>query len=262
LISGAPNYNINGESVGSIGIHLDITELKELELQKEQLLIKLEKSNNELEEYAHVVSHDLKSPLRSLHALISWLKEDNEDRFSEESFSHMRLIEQTLEKMESLISNVLAYSSINADHEEMTILDLNTIMTQVLELVHVPDHIVLDIRKKLPRITGDETRMLQLFQNLVSNAIKYNDKEKGRVEVDYRIDKGMYLFSVKDNGIGIDKAYQDKIFGIFQRLDNDEKSTGVGLAIVKRIIELYGGAIWVDSEPGKGTTFFFTLPKN
>ncbi|MCW5518595.1 PAS domain S-box protein [Aureitalea sp. L0-47] len=261
LISGAPNYNINGELIGSIGIHLDITELKELELQKESLVKKLAKSNKELEEYAHVVSHDLKSPLRSLYALTSWLREENEGEFSKESLSYLELIEQTLEKMEKLISNVLLYSSVTSEDDKVSRVNLDEIVRQLISLIHVPDHIEVSIKKKLPKVIADETRMQQLFQNLLSNAIRYNDKEKGVVEIDYQIQKGMYQFCVRDNGIGIKEAYLDKIFGMFQRLDNDESSTGIGLSIVKRIIELYGGTIWVESEPTKGTTFYFTLPK-
>jgi PAS domain S-box-containing protein len=261
LISGAPNYNMNGDVIGSIGIHLDITELKELEFQKESLLKKLAKSNEELEEYAHVVSHDLKSPLRSLYALTSWLREENEGRISEESLTYMGLIEQTLEKMENLISNVLLYSSINAEEDELSRIELHQVISQVMEILHVPDNIEIVIKRKLPKVIANETRMQQLFQNLLSNAIRYNDKEKGKIEVDFSRKDGMYLFWIKDNGIGIEEAYLEKIFGMFQRLENDESSSGVGLSIVKRVIEQYGGTIWVESELGKGTTFFFTLPK-
>lgn len=260
LISGAPNYNINGETIGSIGIHLDITEMKELEIQKENLLKKLEKSNEELEEYAHVVSHDLKSPLRSLYALIDWLKEDNEASFSEESLSHMTLIESTLEKMEMLISNVLTYSSIDALHSQETEVDLNLVVKQVSEILHPPGHIELTMCNELPIVLADPTRMQQLFQNLISNAIRYNDKDKGWIKIDHRIDQGKYLFSIQDNGVGIEDAYKEKIFDMFQHLDQDEKSTGIGLSIVKRIVELYEGRIWLESTPGEGSTFYFTLP--
>ena len=159
------------------------------------------------------------------------------------------------------ISNVLAYSSINAEGESLESVPLEEVMKTVQELVHLPEHIELNVNKKLPKVIADRTRMQQLFQNLISNAVKYNDKSEGSVEVDYRIQDGMYLFSVKDNGMGIDNAYTEKIFGMFQRLDNDENSTGVGLSIVKRIVELYGGTIWVESEVGIGSTFYFTLPK-
>jgi len=141
LVSGAPNFSINGQVIGSIGIHLDITQLKSLELQKENLLKKLEKSNEELQEYAHVVSHDLKSPLRSINALISWIKDDNEGSLSSETLENFNLIDTTLEKMELLISDVLQYSSIIKDKDSSTDLDLNDLIADIKTLTHFPDHI-------------------------------------------------------------------------------------------------------------------------
>lgn len=261
LVSGAPNYSINGQVIGSIGIHLDITQLKSLELQKENLLKKLEKSNEELQEYAHVVSHDLKSPLRSINALISWIKDDNEGKLSLDTLENFKMIDATLEKMEQLISDVLEYSSIIADKNTSTDLDLNDLIADIKTLTHFPDHIHFTVNKALPTIKADRVKIQQLFQNLISNAVNYCDKDKGFVTVDFEEGKHEYTFSVQDNGIGIDKEYHQKIFQIFQSLNQREESTGIGLSIVKKIVDLYNGRIWLESELGKGTTFFFTLPK-
>lgn len=261
LVSGAPNYSINGQVIGSIGIHLDITQLKSLELQKENLLKKLEKSNEELQEYAHVVSHDLKSPLRSINALISWIKDDNEGKLSLDTLENFKMIDTTLEKMELLISDVLQYSSIIKDKDSSTDLDLNDLIADIKTLTHFPDHIHFTVKKTLPIIKADRVKIQQLFQNLISNAVNYCDKDNGFVTVDFEEGKHEYTFSIQDNGIGIDKEYHQKIFQIFQSIDQREESTGIGLSIVKKIVDLYNGRIWLESELGKGTTFFFTLPK-
>ena len=261
LISGAPNYNLDGEIVGSIGIHLDITELKNLELQKEKLLEKLEKSNDELQEYAHIVSHDLKSPLRSIDALVSWLKEDNKDKLDDMSMQNFALIETTLEKMEQLITDVLNYSSVGSDIAEKIEVDLDDMLNGLVTILYVPEHIKIKIQKPLPKIQGDRTKLQQLFQNLISNSVKFIDKEEGSIIVDFDDLKSHYKFSIKDNGIGIDKKYHDKIFKIFHSLKKSKDSSGIGLSIVKKIVDLHEGEIWLDSEPNIGTTFYFTLKK-
>lgn len=261
LISGAPNFDINGKLVGSIGIHLDITELKNLETQKEKLLSTLEKSNRELQEYAHVVSHDLKSPLRSINALASWIKEDNADTLDEQSLENFSILETTLEKMESLISGILNYSSIQIEniHDEPTAVD--AVINDIRDLIFIPDHIELITATDLPVIQVDKTRLQQVLQNLIGNAIRYCDKEKGFVKIHYTEEKDRHVFAVEDNGIGIEPAYHDKIFNIFQSLTDHKESTGIGLSIVKKIVNLYEGDIWLESTPGAGSTFYFSLKK-
>ncbi len=261
LISGAPNYNLNGEVVGSIGVHLDITDLKSLQIQKEKLLNQLEKSNDELQEYAHIVSHDLKSPLRSIDALVNWIKEDNKDKLDAASMQNFELIETTLEKMEQLISDVLLYSSMGSKTLEKENVDLNSVVDELQKILFIPEHISINILNSLPKIKGDKTKLQQLFQNLISNAVKFNNKEQGIIEIDVLDKKSFYQFSIKDNGIGIEKKYHDKIFKIFHSLNKSKESTGIGLSIVKKIIDLYKGEIWIDSEADKGTTFHFTIKK-
>ncbi|MCB4799401.1 PAS domain S-box protein [Neotamlana laminarinivorans] len=261
LISGAPNYNLKGETVGSIGVIFDITQIKNLQLQKENLLKKLEKSNDELYEYAHVVSHDLKSPLRSINALVSWLKEDNKDNLDAVSLQNIAHIETTLEKMEQLITDVLEYSSITFNEEEMKLVNLNTLVTDLLKILHKPNHVEIKVNNVLPEVKGNKIKLQQLFQNLISNAIKFIDKDKGLVEINVEKQDEHFVFSVKDNGVGIEKKFHDKIFKIFHALNKRKDSTGVGLSIVKKIVELHEGEIWLESEPNIGTTFYFTLKK-
>ena len=239
----------------------DISDKLRIEKQKEQLMIRLEKSNQQLHEYAHVVSHDLKSPLRSIFALISWIKEDNVDVFNDESLKNFSLIESTLEKMENLINGILSYSSIKRNRKEETLIDLHKLVENILHLVYIPDHIHISIARELPKIKGESIRLQQLFQNIISNAIKYIDKEKGEVLIDYKEEGNYWVFSVKDNGIGIPKEYHKKIFGMFQSLVPSIDSTGIGLSIVKKIVDLYGGSVYLESEEGIGTSFFVKLKK-
>ena len=262
LISGAPNYNVNGEIIGSIGIHLDITEQKKLELQKELLLKKLEIQNERLNEYAHMVSHDLKSPLRSIHALISWIKEDNKTLFNETTVRHFELIEDKVEKMDNLIQGILTYSKVDSSKEIKEKIDLNEIVTNIIQIIHIPENVTVIIKKALPILETDRFRMQQLFQNLISNGANYIDKKEGVVEIDYEEKGNDYIFSIKDNGQGIDSKYQTKIFDLFQSFSEEEKSTGIGLSIVKRIVDYYNGTIWLESTLGIGTTFFIKLPKH
>ena len=254
-------YNSDQRPIAAQGIVRDITELRSLELQKQNLLKKLEKSNDELQEYAHVVSHDLKSPLRSINALISWIKDDNEGELSSDTLTNFDMIEATLEKMEQLISDVLEYSSIVGDANTLSDVDLNNVMDDIITLLHFPEHIHCTVIKPLPTIRVDRVKIQQLFQNLISNAVNYSDKGKGLIEIDFEEGDNAFTFSVKDNGIGIDKEYHQKIFQIFQSLNKREESTGIGLSIVKKIVDLYNGRIWLESTLGKGTTFFFTIEK-
>lgn len=261
LVSGTPNYNLDGELVGSIGVNFDITEIKNLQLQKESLLKKLAKSNDELHEYAHVVSHDLKSPLRSINALVSWLKEDNKDVLDEVSFQNINHIEDTLEKMEQLINDVLEYSSVGADDAKAERVDINILVNELIAILYVPEHVQIKINNQLPVVKGSKVKLQQVFQNLLSNAIKFMDKAQGLIEISCLDLKTHYQFAVKDNGMGIEKQFHDKIFKIFHALNKSKDSTGVGLSIVKKIVELHDGDIWLESKPGHGTTFYFTLKK-
>ena len=240
-------------------IHL--RERKKAESKNKELLERLEKSNDELQEYAHIVSHDLKSPLRSIYALVDWLKEDNKGKLDYVSLENFSYIEATLEKMEQLISSVLNYSSVGANNCEITNVDLNDIVHDIINLIYVPEHIEIKLLKTLPIVNGDRTKLQQLFQNLIENAVKFMDKDKGLIEIDFKEQKKHYEFSIKDNGIGIDKKFYKKVFKIFHSLKESKNSSGIGLSIVKKIVALHSGKVWIESKLNIGTTFYFTLKK-
>lgn len=261
LVSGAPNYNVNGEIIGSIGVHLDITEQKHLAIQKEHLLHKLEKQNEQLNNYAQIVSHDLKSPLRSIHTLTTWIKEDNDKDFNEQTIQYLKLIEETVEKMDHLIHGILTYSMIESDNIYNELVNIQELIGTILNIIHIPDNIQIKIKNELPCFNANKFRMQQLFQNLVINAVTYIDKPHGLIEIDYIDDEKDYIFSIKDNGPGIAEKHQEKIFKMFQSLAQNKKSTGIGLSIVKRIVDNYNGKIWMESELNIGTTFYVKLPK-
>ncbi|MDB2495334.1 ATP-binding protein, partial [Flavobacteriaceae bacterium] len=245
----------------SLKTALNIREREAVELKNTELLKEWEKSNEALQEYAHIVSHDLKSPLRSIDALVNWIKEDNKDLFDENSLKNFELIETTLERMEQLISDVLHYSRVDIEASEETDVDLNHIVKDIITVLYIPNHINIKINKTLPTLKGDKTKLQQVFLNLITNAIKFSDKSKGHIEIDF-VPKGKYYeFYVKDNGIGIDKKYYDKIFKIFHTLNSSKDSSGIGLSIVKKIVNLHGGDIWLESELNEGTIFYFTLKK-
>ncbi len=254
-------YNKDKTPIAAQGIIRDITALKNLEEQKEKILKELENRNNELKEYAHIVSHDLKSPLRSINALTNWIKSDNIEKFDEATLQNFELVEITLEKMEHLISDILTYSSAGVQIKEKEKVDLNVLVENLKKILFIPENVSVQIVNKLPIVLGDKTKFQQLFQNLISNAVKFCDKEIGLVTISMTEKKSFFEFSIKDNGIGIEKKYHKKIFKIFNSLQESKTSNGIGLSIVKKIIELYDGEIWLESLPNKGTTFFFTIKK-
>jgi PAS domain S-box-containing protein len=240
---------------------ISIREYKKVELRNDHLRTKLENSNDELNEYAHIVSHDLKSPLRSIDALVSWIKTDNIDVFDIATLQNFKLIEETLEKMEQLISDILFYSSLDSKSSEKQNVNLNNVIEDIQKILFIPKNISIEVLNKLPLVKGERTKFQQLFQNLISNAIKFSDKEKGLIQIDVKENKSFYQFSVKDNGIGIEKKYLNKVFKFFHSLNPSKGSSGIGLSIVKKIVDLYKGEIWIESKPKIGTTFHFTLKK-
>ncbi len=241
---------------------INLREIKKVQLKNKELLAKLAKRNEELNEYAHIVSHDLKSPLRSIAALTTWIKTDNQDKFDTTSLQNFEAIEFTLETMETLISDILRYSSLDSVSEEILEVDLDILVKDLNHILYIPENITINVLNKLPIVKGDKIKYQQIFQNLIGNAIKFNDKEKGIINIDVEDQNSFYKFSVSDNGIGIEKKYFDKIFKIFQSLKVAKNSSGIGLSIVKKIVDIYKGEIWLESEINKGTTFYFTIKKN
>lgn len=240
---------------------INIRERKRIEQKNKDLVSKLSRSNEELKEYAHIVSHDLKSPLRSIAALTSWIKTDNADKFGKYSLQNFADIEATLENMENLISDILKFSSIEENEKEDEKVDLDKLVKKVIQILYVPENFKINIKKRLPILKGDKIKFQQLFQNLISNAIKFSRANDAFVNIDYLEFQTHYKFSVQDNGIGIEKRHFDKIFKIFQFLKKSESSSGIGLSIVKKIVNIYKGDIWLESELNKGTTFYFTIKK-
>jgi signal transduction histidine kinase len=237
-------------------------EIIKINKQREELLINLEKQNQALNEYAHMVSHDLKAPLRSIDTLINWFMEDNKEIMNDKNKESMHNILSNVEKMDLLIKGILEYSSVEKQESDERIIDLNILIDEIIRTIHVPDNITLTINNKLPKVFGNHYRFKQLFQNLIQNAIKYNDKEAGSIIIGSSETNTELKFYIKDNGIGIDEKYQNKIFEVFSKLHNNDPSSGIGLSIVKKIINIYNGRIWLESQKNIGTTFHFTLPKN
>lgn len=261
LVSSAPRYDEVQRAIGSIGIHLDITEHKKLQLEKEKLLSKLEQSNESLKEYAYVVSHDLKSPLRSIEALASWLGNDYSDQLDDTGKGYIGMIQDKIESMENLISGILAYSTANTSELNNTEINLHEVVSEIVDSIYIPDHVKVVAPQRLPNIIADRTKLHQLFQNVISNAVAHIEKEHGKVEVLFKEETEHWEFRIRDNGVGIPEKYHKKIFEIFQSASNDKKSTGIGLSIVKKIVDRYNGKVWVESEEGKGTDFYFTIEK-
>lgn len=241
----------------------DITDRKEIEEQKEALLNELESVNQELKDFAYVVSHDLKAPLRSIGSISDWLKQDYAETFDEEGKNLLNLLNGRVSRMHGLIEGVFQYSKIGRLQDEKEVVETGILVSDVIDLLSPPSHIKISVQPGMPVLKYDKTRLQQVFQNLISNAFKFMDKDQGEINISFKEEEYGYSFTVSDNGPGIEDAYFDKIFKIFQTLQSKDEyeSTGIGLSIVKRIIELNGGKISVESDLGKGTSFTFTIPQ-
>jgi len=254
------NQELTGSSLVDF-IDNQTKEIIEMNKQKQSLLNELAHQNQELSDYAHMVSHDLKSPLRSIDTLTAWLAQDYKDVFDANGIKTLNLIRNNVEKMDTLISGILEYSTIGKNEIAVYDVDLNKLIDNLIQTLHIPEHIHIK-KTDLPIIKGDKHRLQQLFQNLIGNAVKYNDKEEGIIEIGVQNLNYYWQFYIKDNGKGIEEAYFDKIFQTFEKLENNPESSGIGLSIVKKIVELYGGKIWLESQVDLGTTFYFTLKKS
>jgi PAS domain S-box-containing protein len=219
--------------------------------------------NRELSDFAHVVSHDLKAPLRGIGSLANWLQQDYADKLGPEGAEQLRMIGGRVARLSGLIDGILSYSRAGRTHRSQTVVSLDALVRGTLEMLAPPAHITVAVASELPQIRMDPTKAQQLFQNLLSNAVKYMDKPSGRIAVSCVAADGFWHFSVADNGPGIEEKYFERVFHLFQTLaPRDEvESTGVGLAVVKKIVETEGGRIWIESVFGHGATFHFTLPR-
>lgn len=244
-------------------LKMEIAEREQAELKLAEILKKVDNANRELKDFASIVSHDLKAPLRGVKTLALWILDDCGDKFDTKATEQMHLLLDRVEKIYNLIDGVLRYSKVGQATGEHTSVNLDTFIPEVIDMVVPPEHIKVTVENQLPSIVCEETHIMQLFQNLLSNAIKYNDKPQGWIKINCVDDGDFWKFSVADNGPGIEEKHFERIFRMFQVLSVNEKvqGTGVGLTVVKKIVELYGGRVWVHSEVGKGSTFFFTFPK-
>jgi len=234
-----------------------------LEIKVAERTQDLNKSNKELEDFAYIVSHDLKAPLRGINQLSSWISEDYSKVLDKKGKEDLEMLRERTCRMNDMIQGILKYSRVGRTEEKAEKIDLNKLLEDVIDLLAPPDNIKITVEDKLPEYAADENRLTQVFQNLLSNAIKYIDKPKGLIKIGCTEEKNEWKFSVSDNGPGIEEKYWEKIFKIFQTLKSSQsdESTGIGLTIVKKIIDMYKGRIWLESSVGKGTTFYFTLPK-
>ena len=236
-------------------------QIQKQEEKKEELLKHLSRQNEQLNDYAQMVSHDLKAPLINIHTLVTWFINDNKEDISNDALLPLHEVLFNVEKIDLLIKGILDYSTVNQLDAKDKLIDLNVLVREAIKLILIPKHIKISIQKNLPTLYGNTWRFNQIFQNLIQNAIKYNDKENGMIELGFLEKDNYFKFFVKDNGMGIQPRYFDKIFKVFTKLDSESSSSGIGLSTVKKIIEFYQGKIWLESQEKIGATFFFTIPK-
>ncbi|WP_053002376.1 sensor histidine kinase [Kordia jejudonensis] len=244
-----------------ININLEDT-VKQRTLAIENRAKELLRKNKDLEEFAYVVSHDLKRPLRNMYTLTDWLTDDDDNGLDEEANKSLELIKEQITQMDLLVEGILNYSLQMDTERSIKTIDVQQLLERIIS-VNAKENIQITIEKKLPKIAFNESQLLQLFQNLIQNAIKHNDKETVKISIDYEFVNEGVQFSVRDNGPGIAPQYHEKIFQLFQKLDANAKgnSIGIGLALVKKILERNDGKIWVESVVQKHTTFKFVIPK-
>jgi len=272
-----PIEDSHGQVVGVSTIARDIAERKRAEKALEDLNERLEfavgeltRANKELQDFAHIAAHDLKTPLRAITTLAEWISADCADKLDGQGKEHVRLLVTKAKQMAALIDDILRYARLGRELAGKsdpalcrTELDLNTVVAALVAEIAPPGNIQVNVESTLPTLTCSKTHIIQIFQNLIGNAVKYMDKPDGRIVVGCAEQDGFWRFSVADNGPGIERRYFEKIFQMFQTLAPRQgvESNGIGLAIVKKLVELNGGRVWVESTPGQGSTFFFTLPR-
>lgn len=246
-------------------IFTDITERRMAEENLRVTLKKLEKSNYDLEQFAYVASHDLQEPLRMISSFLQLLQRRYENDLDEDANEFINFAVNGASRMQELINDLLEFSRLNTKKIDLKEIDTKEALDQVIfeSKMMIDKNNALITHGPLPIISADYSQMKQLLQNLITNAIKYHGPEKPRVHVTAQRDGGDWLFTVSDNGIGIEENQRDRIFKIFQRLHgrDEYEGTGIGLAIAKRIVERHDGRIWVESNPEGGSTFYFTIPQ-
>jgi len=259
-----PYRDEHGNIIGIIGFAVDITERKQADEELKSTMIELKRSNQELKQFAYVASHDLQEPLRMVSSFTQLLERKYKNELDEEALEYINYAVDGAKRMQLLINDLLAYSRVNTKGGKLEDVDLEKVLDEVLfnlEILIEENQAVIT-RDPLPKICADHRQIVQLFQNLITNGLKYRSDETPQIIISAQKENKYWLFSIADNGIGMDPQYRERIFQIFSRLHTHDEyeGTGIGLAIAKRIIVRHGGRIWVESELGEGSTFYFTIP--
>ncbi len=252
----------DGNITGAVVSFKDISERKKAEKEREELLESLQITNKELEQFAYIASHDLKSPLRAISSLTDWIKEDLGNIASDETRENLNLLIGRVKRMDSLINGILTYSKIGKKAPIYEDVNVNDLLSGVIDLI-APNHAkCIHIQENLLTLRTEKLKLEQVFANLISNAIRHCDKEVPEIQISMETIEGFLEFSVSDNGPGIDPKYHEKVFVMFQTLKSRDKAenTGIGLAIVKKLIDNIRGKIFIQSEIGQGTTVKFIWP--
>jgi light-regulated signal transduction histidine kinase (bacteriophytochrome) len=257
--------------LGTLGVARDITERKRAEQKLKQTMAELTRSNQELEQFAYVASHDLQEPLRMVASYVQLLARRYQGKLDPDADEFIAYAVDGATRMQALINDLLAYSRVGTRGKPFEPTDCETVLDQALAnlQVAIEESGAAVTHDPLPTVIADATQLTQLFQNLIGNAVKFRGEQPPRIHISAHRQSAIenresneWTFSVQDNGIGIDPEYHDRIFMIFQRLHTREEypGTGIGLAVCKKIVERHNGRIWVESQPGKGSTFYFTIP--
>jgi len=254
----------NGKVIGVFAAARDITELKKAEELLKLKINELARSNAELEQFAYVSSHDLQEPLRMIASYLQLLERKYEGKLDKKADKYIHFAVDGATRMQNLIDDLLTFSRVTTQANEFELTDIEVILNRVLTnlSVSIKENSATITHGTLPEIMVDGTQMTQVLQNLINNALKFRSKDNPKIHISASQEDKYWLFSVKDNGIGIDPKYSERIFEVFKRLHKkrDYPGTGIGLSICKKIVERHGGRIWVDSKLGEGSTFYFNIP--
>jgi len=253
----------DGRVDGALAIGTDVTERRKAEAELAATARELARSNAELEQFAYVASHDLQEPLRMVRSYVELLQRRYGEKLDSDADEFIGFAVDGARRMQVLISDLLIYARVNSKGKPLVPTDTDRALELALENLQmkIRESKARVSRQPLPRVIGDESQLVQLFQNLVSNGVKFR-RGAPRVAISAATEGDLVHFSVSDNGIGIEPQYSERIFVLFQRLHTrtEYPGTGIGLALCKKIVERHGGRIWFDSRPGRGSTFQFTLP--